>query len=210
MQITANDGFLQRLLRTDNARYTACTNIQSNIPLHFAAVCAFNCRRRGTTFVVINQRSIAADIDIGHIPAVAAAAIAFHTARVQVVAALHLNITRDFQIGIAHNIALIRAADHIVQTAGRGRVDITACRNHHIGAVYRCLVTAAVERFAQMDLTVFGENRPVTVAEQSAAGHIDIIKGAVTGQNTIRRKDEFLHFSLIAFHSNMLALRTKK
>ena len=61
-----------------------------------------------------------------------------------------------------------------------------------------------------MDLTVFGENRPVTVAEQSAAGHIDIIKGAVTGQNTIRRKGELLHFSLVAFHSNMLALRTKR
>ena len=77
MQIAANDGFLQRLLRTGNAHYTACTNIQSNIPLHFAAVCAFNCRRRsGTIFVVINQRSIAADIDIGHVPAIAAAAVA--------------------------------------------------------------------------------------------------------------------------------------
>ena len=61
-----------------------------------------------------------------------------------------------------------------------------------------------------MDLTVFGENRPVSVAEQSSASHIDIIKGAVTVQNTIRRKEEFLHFSLIAFHSNMLAIRTKK
>ena len=61
-----------------------------------------------------------------------------------------------------------------------------------------------------MDLTVFGENRPVTVAEQSAAGHIDIIKGAVTGQNTIRRKGELLHFSLVAFHSNMLAIYAKR
>ena len=167
MQITANDGFIDRFLRTDNARYTACTNIQRDISLHFAAVCAFNCRSRGidTIFVVINQRSIAADIDIGHIPAIAAAAIALHTAGVQVVAALHLNITRDFQIGIAHNIALIRAADHIVQTTRRGRVDIAAGGNHYISAVYCCFVTAAVERFVQMDLTVFGENRPVTVAE---------------------------------------------
>ena len=77
MQITANDGFIDRFLRTDNARYTACTNIQRDISPHFAAVCAFNCRRRGgTIFVVINQRSIAADIDIGHIPAIAAAAVA--------------------------------------------------------------------------------------------------------------------------------------
>ena len=77
MQITANDGFIDRCLRTDNARYTACTNIQRDIALHFAAVCAFNCRRRGgTIFVVINQRSIAADIDIGHVPAIAAAAVA--------------------------------------------------------------------------------------------------------------------------------------
>ena len=60
-----------------------------------------------------------------------------------------------------------------------------------------------------MDLTVFGEDRPVSVAEQSAAGHIDIIKGAVTGQNTIRRKGEFLHFSLVALYRNMLAIRTK-
>ena len=50
----------------------------------------------------------------------------------------------------------------------------------------------------------------IAIAEQSAAGHIDIIKGAVTGQNTIRRKGELLHFSLVAFHSNMLAIRTKK
>ena len=110
---------------------------------------------------------------------------------------------------VSRHIPLIRAADHIVQTAGRGRVDIAAGGNHYISAVYCCFVTAAVERFAQMDLTVFGENRPVTVAEQSAAGHIDIIKGTVTGQNTIRRKGELLHFSLVAFHSNMLAIRTK-
>ena len=64
------------------------------------------------------------------------------------VAALHLNIARDFQIGVALNGALIRTADHIVQTTRRGRVDITACRNHHIGAVYCRFVTAAVERFA--------------------------------------------------------------
>ena len=126
------------------------------------------------------------------------------------VAALHFNIARDFQIGIAHNIALIRAADHIVQTAGRGWVDIAAGGNHYMSFVHCGLVAAAVERFPQMNLSVFGENRPVSVAEQSAAGHIDIIKGAVTGQNTIRKKGEFLHFSLIAFHSNMLAIRTKK
>ena len=40
-----------------------------------------------------------------------------------------------------------------------------------------------------MDLTVFGENRPITVAKQSSASYINIIKGAVTGQNTIRGKD---------------------
>ena len=148
MQITANDGFLQRLLRTDNARYTACTNIQRDIALHFAAVCAFNCRRRGgTIFVVINQRSIAADIDIGHIPAIAAAAIALHAAGVQMIAALHLNIARDFQIGIAINIALIGAADHIVQTAGRGRVDIAAGGNLYMSAVHCGFVAAAVEGF---------------------------------------------------------------
>ena len=104
--------------------------------------------RYGTIFVVINQRSIAADIDIGHVPAIAAAAVALHAAGVQMVAALHLNIARDFQIGISLNRALIGAADHIVQTTRRGRVDITACRNHNIGAVYCCFVTAAVERFA--------------------------------------------------------------
>ena len=60
-----------------------------------------------------------------------------------------------------------------------------------------------------MDLTVFRKNCIIAVAEQSAAGHIDIIKGAVTGQNTVRKKGEFLHFSLIAFHSNMLTGHTK-
>ena len=149
MQITANDGFIDRLLRTDNARYTACTNIQRDIFPHFAAVCAFNCRKRGgTIFVVINQRSIAADIDIGHIPAIAAAAVALHAAGVQMVAALHLNIARDFQIGIAINIALIRAADHIVQTAGRGRVDRTTGGNHYMSFVHCGFVAAAVECFA--------------------------------------------------------------
>ena len=57
---------------------------------------------------------------------VAAAAVALHAAGVQMLAALHLNIARDFQIGITLNTALIGAADHIVQTAGRRRVDIAA------------------------------------------------------------------------------------
>ena len=61
-----------------------------------------------------------------------------------------------------------------------------------------------------MDLTVFRKNCMIAIAEQSSAGHINIIKGAVAVQNTIRTKEEFLHFSLIAFHSNMLALRTKR
>ena len=96
-----------------------------------------------------------------------------------------------------------------MQTTRRSRVDITGCRNHNIGAGYRFFVTAAVERFTQMDLTVFGENRPITVAEQSAAGHINIIKGAVTSQNTIIRKGELLHFSLVALYRNMLAVNAK-
>ena len=60
-----------------------------------------------------------------------------------------------------------------------------------------------------MDLTVFRKNCIIAVAEQSAAGHIDIIKGAVTGQNTIRRKGEFLHFPLVALYRNMLAVNAK-
>ena len=72
------------------------------------------------------------------------------------------------------------------------------------------MVAAAVECFSQMDLTVFSKNCMIAIAEQSSAGHINIIKGAVTVQNTIRRKGELLHFSLITFHSNMLAIRTKK
>ena len=79
---------------------------------------------------------------------VAAAAVALHAAGVQVVAALHFNIARDFQIGIAHNIALIRAADHIVQTAGRGWVDIAAGGNHYMSFVHCGFVAAAVECFA--------------------------------------------------------------
>ena len=60
-----------------------------------------------------------------------------------------------------------------------------------------------------MDLTVFGENRPVSVAEQSAAGHIDIIKCAVTVQNTVRKKGEFLHFSF-TLHCDVLVRCTKR
>ena len=74
--------------------------------------------------------------------------VALHTAGVQVVAALHLNIARDFQIGITLNTALIGAADHIVQTAGRRRVDIAAGGNHYISAVHCGFVAAAVECFA--------------------------------------------------------------
>ena len=79
---------------------------------------------------------------------VAAAAVALHAAGVQVVAALHLNIARDFQIGITLNTALIGAANHIVQTTRRGQVDITAGGNHYISAVHCGFVAAAVECFA--------------------------------------------------------------
>ena len=93
-----------------------------------------------------------------------------------------------------------------MQTTRRSRVDITGCRNHNIGAGYRFFVTAAVERFTQMDLTVFGENRPITVAEQSAAGHINIIKGAVTGQNTTTRHIKLKQIACRAANGDMLAV----
>ena len=49
---------------------------------------------------------------------------------------------------VSRHIPLIRAADHIVQTAGRGRVDIAAGGNHYISAVHCGFVAAAVECFA--------------------------------------------------------------
>ena len=44
--------------------------------------------------------------------------------------------------------SVIGAADHIVQTAGRRRVDIAAGGNHYISAVHCGFVAAAVECFA--------------------------------------------------------------
>ena len=147
MQITYNDGFIDRFLRTDNARYTACTNIQCNIPLHFAAVCAFNCRSRGigTIFVVINQRSIAADIDIGHIPAIATAAVALHAAGVQMVATLHFNVSRDFQISITLYRTLIRSSNHIMQTATRRRINRSISRNNNMRTLYCSLISTSIK-----------------------------------------------------------------
>ena len=148
MQITANDGFIDRFLRTDNARYTACTNIQCNITLHFAAVCAFNCRRRGgTIFVVINQRSIAADIDIGHIPAIAAAAVALHAAGIQMVTTLHFNVSRDFQISITLYRTLIRSSNHIMQTATRRRINIPISSNNYMRTIYCSLISTSIKCF---------------------------------------------------------------
>ena len=148
MQITANDGFIDRFLRTDNARYTACTNIQCNIPLHFAAVCAFNCwRRGGTIFVVINQRSIAADIDIRHIPAIAAAAVAFHAAGIQMVTTLHFNVSRDFQISITLYRTLIRSSNHIMQTATRRRINIPISSNNYMRTIYCSLISTSIKCF---------------------------------------------------------------
>ena len=148
MQITANDGFIDRFLRTDNARYTACTNIQCNITLHFAAVCAFNCRRRGgTIFVVINQRSIAADIDIGHIPAIAAAAVALHAAGIQMVTTLHSNVSRDFQISITFYRTLIRSSNHIMQTATRIRINIPISSNNYMRTIYWSLISTSIKCF---------------------------------------------------------------
>ena len=60
-----------------------------------------------------------------------------------------------------------------------------------------------------MDLAVFGEDRSVSVAEQSAAGHINIIKGAVAVQNSIPGKGKFLYSPLVALYRNMLAVNAK-
>ena len=148
MQITSNDGFIDRFLRTDNARYTACTNIQCNITLHFAAVCSFNCRRRGgTIFVVINQRSIAADMDIGHIPAIAAAAVTLHAAGIQMVTTLHFNVSRDFQISIILYRTLIRSSNHIMQTATRIRINIPISSNNYMRTIYCILISTSIKCF---------------------------------------------------------------
>ena len=60
-----------------------------------------------------------------------------------------------------------------------------------------------------MNLTIFCEDRSISITEQSAAGHINIIKGAVSAENTIKRKFEFLHFPVFALYGNMLAIHTK-
>ena len=148
MQITANDGFIDRFLRTDNARYMACTNIQRDISLHFAAVCAFNCRRRGVTiFVVINQRSIAADIDIGHIPAIAATAVALHATGIQMVTTLHFNVSRDFQISITLYRTLIRSSNHIMQTTTRRRINIPISSDNYMRTIYCSLISTSIKCF---------------------------------------------------------------
>ena len=193
MQITANDGFLNRFLRTDNAQYPPRTDIERYISFHFAAICAFNGGTCFAVFVVINQRRVAADRNGRKTRAVSAAAVSIHTAGVHVVSTPHLNITRDFQIGIALYRALIRSADHVMQAAVGRRIDVTARRDDDMRAGYRRPITAAVKRFAQMNLAVFGEDRVIAVAEQPSAGHIDVIERAVARQNAIAGKREFLH-----------------
>ena len=193
MQITANDGFVSRLFRSDNARYPPRTDIECYISSHFAAVCAFNGGACFAVFVVINQRRVAADINVRAVSAISAAAVSGHTAGVHVVSTLHLNIARDFQIGIAIYRVLIRAADHVMQAAVGRRVNITARRDNDMRAGYRRLITAAVKRFLQMNLAVFGEDRIIAVAEQPSAGHVDVVERAVALQNAIAGKREFLH-----------------
>ena len=193
MQISANDGFINRRFRTGNAQYPPRTDIECYISSHFAAVCAFNGGACFAVFVVINQRRVAADINRRKILAVSAAAVSIHTAGVHVVSTLHLNITRDFQIGIAIYRGLIRSADHVMQAAGGRRIDVTARRDDDMRAGYRPSITAAVKRFSQMNLAVFGEDRVIAVAEQPSAGHIDVIERAIARQNAIAGKREFLH-----------------
>ena len=132
---------------TANFGNVSGTDIQCYIAFDFATVCTCNtgCRCRDS---IIYQSRITADIYIRTVFAVTAGAVAHHAGRSQNITALHLNVARDLQVGVTLNGALIRAADHIVQTAGRGWIDRTACRNHHISAVHCGFVAAAVERFA--------------------------------------------------------------
>ena len=60
-----------------------------------------------------------------------------------------------------------------------------------------------------MDLTVFRKNCMIAIAEQSSAGHINIIKGAVAVQNSIPGKGKFLHSPIVALYRNILAVNAK-
>ena len=49
----------------------------------------------------------------------------------------------------------------------------------------------------------------IAIAEQSSAGHINIIKGAVAVQNSVQWEGNLLYFPFVALYRNMLAVNTK-
>ena len=148
MQVAADDGRIDELLRAADLVGPAGTNVQRHIAPHLTAVSALDGRCGSAVLVIIDQRCIAADIHIGDVCSIAAGTITLDAAGVQMVAALHFNLARDLQVGVTLNGALIGTTDHIVQTAGRGRVDIAAGGNHYISVVHCGFVAAAVECFA--------------------------------------------------------------
>ena len=141
-----NNRFFNRLFCSNDAIDITSTNIQCDIPFHFATICTFNVRGR-LTFIIINQRSIATDIDIRHIPAIAAAAVALHATGIQMVTTLHFNVSRDFQISITLYRTLIRSSNHIMQTAIRRRINIPISSNNYMRTIYCSLISTSIKCF---------------------------------------------------------------
>ena len=114
MQVAANDGLIDHFLRAANLICPTRADIQRYIALHLTAIAAFDSRRGFAVRIIVNQRSVAADIHSGTVFSITAGAITHDTAGVQMIAALHLQTAGDLQISITLNGALIRAADYIM------------------------------------------------------------------------------------------------
>lgn len=114
------------------------------------------------------------------------------------VAALHFDIAGYLEIRIAFNRALVRSADYIMKAASAGWIDVARRSDHHMGAADRGLVSATVKRFAQMDLSVFGELGFVTVAEQPTASHVHIVERTRAVKNAVACEGQLVESALFA------------
>ena len=144
MQTTTNNRFFNWPFCSNDAIDITSTNIQFDIPFHFATTCTFNIRGR-ITFIIINQCCITTNMDILYISIITTTSITCHTAGIQIVTILHLNVSRDFQISITLYRTLIRSSNHIMQTATRRRINIPISSNNYMRTIYCSLISTSIK-----------------------------------------------------------------
>ena len=184
MQVASDDRFIGKLLGAANLVRPTRANVKRHVAAHLATVGALNGGRCGGVRIVIDQCRVTANVHVCSILAVAARTVAHHATGIQVVAALHGNITADLKISVARNRALIGATDDVVQPAGTDRVNRTRTGDHHMRAFDCLLVAAAIERLIDIDRAILRELGIETVAvELTATSHFDVIERACTSEH---------------------------